>query len=75
VANVVLAGRAGMPAFMGDLTTREIAAILTFIRAGWENNASPVPVEQVEQFQQQILDQREQEAPGSTEGSGSGIGH
>ena len=45
VAHVVLTGRVGMPAFLDDLTEREIAAILTFIRTGWDNNASPVSVE------------------------------
>jgi mono/diheme cytochrome c family protein len=42
VANVLLNGRAGMPAFKSDLSDAEIAAVLTFVRSSWGNRAVPV---------------------------------
>src|SRR5690242_20424496 len=35
----VLNGRGGMPAFKGDLSDAEIAAILTYVRSAWGNKA------------------------------------
>ena len=36
-----------MPQFRVELNDREIAHVLTFIRAGWGNGASPVEASQV----------------------------
>jgi mono/diheme cytochrome c family protein len=48
VIEVVLTGRAGMPHFQDYLADRELAAVISYIRNGWENNASTVSVEQVQ---------------------------
>lgn len=45
--NVVLTGRGGMPAFQGIYTDEEVAAIASFVRNNWENEASAVSPEQV----------------------------
>ena len=37
----------GMPAWKGQLSNAEIAAILTYIRSSWGNKASPVTEKQV----------------------------
>lgn len=39
VTRVILSGRAGMPAFQGDLSNAELAAVITFIRNAWSNDA------------------------------------
>jgi mono/diheme cytochrome c family protein len=39
VASVLLKGRGGMPDFSGSLSDREIATVLTFVRASWGNQA------------------------------------
>ncbi len=44
---VILNGRGGMPRFDTTYTDEEIAAIATFIRQNWENDAPAVPVELV----------------------------
>lgn len=43
----VMYGRGGMPRFNTTYTDDEIAAILTFVRQEWDNDASPVTAEQV----------------------------
>ena len=45
--STVLTGRGGMPAFAGPYDDEEIAAITTFIRQNWENDAPAVSPEQV----------------------------
>ena len=40
--DVVLRGRGSMPSFGEELTPREIAEVVTFIRGEWGNDASPV---------------------------------
>lgn len=48
----VLHGRRGetasMPAWQGTLSSQEIAAVLTYVRAAWGNNAPAITVEQVQ---------------------------
>jgi mono/diheme cytochrome c family protein len=56
----VLLGRAAMPAFQGDLSPREIATILSFVRNNWGNQASVVQADQVEEVLQRV--ETEQEA-------------
>lgn len=38
----VLNGRGGMPAFSGDLSPEQLAAVLTFMRSSWGNKATPI---------------------------------
>jgi mono/diheme cytochrome c family protein len=47
VISTVLRGRGGMPTFASSYSDEQIAAILTYIRTSWGNNASPVTAEQV----------------------------
>ncbi len=42
VAAVLLKGRGGMPDFSGSLSDQEIAAILSFVRSNWGNQATPL---------------------------------
>lgn len=48
VIATVLQGRGQMPAFQDTLSSQEIAAVVSYIRNAWSNNASAVSVEQVE---------------------------
>lgn len=45
--DVVLNGRGGMPMFAGSYDDTEIAAITTYVRQAWDNDAGPVSPEQV----------------------------
>ncbi len=54
VLQVVLTGRGGMPHFGEYLTTEELAAVISYVRNGWDNNASAVSTEQVEEADQQF---------------------
>jgi mono/diheme cytochrome c family protein len=40
----------GMPAFIGDLSDEDMAAVLTYVRRSWGNNAAPVSPVEVEQY-------------------------
>lgn len=42
VATVLLKGRGGMPDFSDSLSDQEIAAILSFVRSNWGNQAAPL---------------------------------
>lgn len=46
IVDIVMNGRGSMPPFQGVLTDREIAAVLTYIRNAWGNEASLVPPKQ-----------------------------
>lgn len=46
--SVVLNGQGYMPAVGRDLSNEEIAAVLTYVRNSWGNDAGPVTVEEVE---------------------------
>ena len=48
VLRVVLNGRAGMPAFGGNLDNRQIALIVSYVRNAWENEVHPVDASMVE---------------------------
>ncbi len=41
-AYVVTHGRGGMPNFSDDLDDTQVAAILSFVRSSWGNNAPPL---------------------------------
>jgi cytochrome c6 len=47
VTRVVITGRGGMPTFHNILEVEEIAAVVSYIRSGWNNNADFVSVEEV----------------------------
>jgi mono/diheme cytochrome c family protein len=47
VTNIVLNGRESMPAFEGELAEQKIAAVITYIRQAWHNDASGVTPAQV----------------------------
>lgn len=44
---VILNGRGGMPTFANTYDDEEVAAIATYVRQAWDNDASPVTAEQV----------------------------
>lgn len=48
VIEVVLHGREAMPAFSDILDDREIAAVVSYIRTAWTNDAGPVSPEEVQ---------------------------
>lgn len=43
IAAVLLNGRGGMPAFKAQLTDEQIAAVASYVRGAWGNQADPVP--------------------------------
>ncbi|MGA8576670.1 MAG: c-type cytochrome [Candidatus Cybelea sp.] len=43
----ILQGRNAMPSWRGQLAASDIAAVATFVRSSWGNNAGPVTVQQV----------------------------
>lgn len=47
VIQILITGRAGMPRFSDDLSAREIAAIVSYVRNAWGNEAVPVSPDQV----------------------------
>ena len=46
IVDVVSNGRGSMPSFRGVLSEKEMAAVLTYIRNAWGNEADPVPPKQ-----------------------------
>jgi mono/diheme cytochrome c family protein len=52
VIRVVLSGRAGMPRF--ELPDQEVAAILSYVRNAWENDAAVVTPDQVQEAAEMI---------------------
>lgn len=53
VITTVLNGRGGMPRFDTTYDDEEIAAIVSFIRQEWDNDAPPVTAEQVAEVREQ----------------------
>jgi mono/diheme cytochrome c family protein len=47
VISTVLNGRGGMPAWKGELTDAQAAAIVTYVRSAWGNKAAAVTPEMV----------------------------
>jgi len=43
----ILQGRNGMPSWRGQLSAGDIAAVATYVRSSWGNDASPVTIQQV----------------------------
>lgn len=58
----VLNGRGGMPRFAGSYDNDQIAAVLTYLRQAWDNDAGPVSPDQVEA----IRNPEEPATPGTT---------
>lgn len=54
VLRVVFTGRAGMPHFRDAFSAEEIAAIVTYIRTSWGNDASAVDAETVRTVEEEI---------------------
>jgi mono/diheme cytochrome c family protein len=63
LTHVVLAGRAGMPRFEAMLSHEEIAAILSYIRNAWGNEAEAVTPEQVRQVEEGRSEEQETPEP------------
>lgn len=66
---VVLTGRGGMPRFADSFSDTQIAAILSYVRQAWENDAPAVSAEQVKGVRQQLAGETE-----DAEGGGQGDG-
>ena len=47
VVNILLNGRGGMPSFSSDLSNEEIAAVISYVRTAWGNEAGAVTPERV----------------------------
>ena len=47
VVHILLNGRGGMPSFRSDLADEEIAAVISYVRTSWGNDAGPVTPERV----------------------------
>ncbi|MDQ4078769.1 MAG: cytochrome c [Chloroflexota bacterium] len=62
--SVVLTGRGGMPRFAGYYSDQEIAAVLSYIRQAWENDADPVTAESVQAVRESILEPTDGEEEG-----------
>ncbi len=56
VIDITLNGRGHMPAFAATLADQEVAAVTSFIRAEWDNNAAAVTVEQVSAAQERAAE-------------------
>src|ERR1700747_2855217 len=49
-----------MQAWEGQYTDAQLAAILTYVRSDWGNNAPPIPPEAVKQMRDELKDRKEQ---------------
>ena len=49
-----------MQAWEAQYTDQQFAAILTYIRSDWGNNAPPIPAEAVKQMREQLKDRKDQ---------------
>ena len=47
VVHILLNGRGGMPSFAADLSNEEIAAVISYVRTSWGNEAEVVTPEMV----------------------------
>lgn len=62
--NIIVHGRGEMPSFGDTLSDEEIAAVASYIRTAWENDASVVSVEQVQQVSEGEEGEPAEEASG-----------
>jgi cytochrome c6 len=61
--NTVLTGRGGMPTFGSIYSDEQIAAISTYVRQAWDNDAGPVDPEQVTERRQEIFETSPEQPP------------
>ncbi len=54
VIYLLLEGRAGMPTFIEDLSSKEMSDVINFIRTSWGNKATTVSEEEVEEPRAEI---------------------
>ena len=69
--STVLTGRGGMPTFANIYSDEEIAAVTTFVRQNWSNDASMVSPEQVAEVRKTVIN--EQTLPGQRHGGGNAM--
>lgn len=55
LVSTVLTGRGGMPAFANIYSDEEIAAVTTFVRQNWDNDAGPVSAIQVAGIRDEMI--------------------
>lgn len=72
LVSTVLTGRGGMPTFANLFSDEEIAAVSSYVRQEWSNDASEVSVEQVADVRSSVI--QEQTNPGQRHGGGSSGG-
>lgn len=71
IITTVLNGRGGMPRFDGTYSDEEIAAIVTYVRQSWSNDAPAVTAEEVATIRKQYETSAQQTPEGQIpEGSG-----
>jgi mono/diheme cytochrome c family protein len=58
--SVLMTGRGGMPRFSG-LSDEEVAAVVSYIRNAWDNEADPVNADQVTSVRSEIYDIEEED--------------
>jgi mono/diheme cytochrome c family protein len=58
VVSTVLSGRNGMPSFRNELDDAQLAAVISFIRSSWGNNAKPVTAQFVAKVRANTNNQR-----------------
>lgn len=49
----VLNGRGGMPTFRGSYDDEQVAAVVTYVRQAWDNDAPPVTAEEVAKIREE----------------------
>ncbi len=62
--STVLTGRGGMPAFLETYDDEQVAAVTSYVRQAWDNDAAPVDVTQVAEVRAGILEELSN-APGT----------
>lgn len=55
VISVLLTGRGGMPRFDGILSDEELAEVITYMRGAWDNDASAVEPEEIDEVRQDVI--------------------
>jgi mono/diheme cytochrome c family protein len=48
-----------MPAFAAQITAQEMAALLSFLRSSWGNQADPVPVTLIQEMTEKTRDRKQ----------------
>jgi len=61
--NVLLTGRGGMPTFAGSYNDEQIAAVASYVRQAWDNEAGPVDPGQVTSLREELFEAAPQQPP------------